>query len=269
MHPSLYVPHGAPTFALHSGEAGIALARSTTQWAPPRAILAVSAHWTTSQPRLGSASQPETLHDFYGFPDSLYQLSYPAPGAPDLARRAAGLLDQAGINAELDGTQGLDHAVWIPLRLMYPAARIPVAVLSVQPHLGPAHHWALGKALAPLLRDQVLIVASGNLTHNLRDWHLCTSIPDYVPRFADWAWERVVRREASVLLDYRRQTPEGERAHPTEEHLLPLFVALGAAGAEYRAERLYQGVSERVLAMDSYALWPGSPVDSPTPRSIS
>jgi 4,5-DOPA dioxygenase extradiol len=259
MHPSLYVPHGAPTFALKPDEAGIALTRATAQWTPPRAILAVSAHWTTAQPRLGAAARPETVHDFYGFPAPLYELAYPAPGAPDLAQQAAGLLGQAGIHVELDVTQGLDHAVWIPLRLMYPAAQIPVAVLSVQPRLGPDHHWELGRALAPLLAEGVLIVASGNLTHSLRDWHRCAGVPDYVPRFADWAWERVVRRELPALLDYRRQAPEAERAHPTEEHLLPLFVALGAAGADYRAERLYQGVSERVLAMDSYALWPASP----------
>lgn len=262
MLPSLFVPHGAPTFALAPGQAGLRLA-DTAQHLPrrPRAIVVASAHWSTTTPEVGAAREPETIHDFWGFPEPLYDLHYAAPGNPELASVVTELLRQAGFDA---GTteHGLDHAVWIPLRLMFPEADLPVIPLSIQPHLGPEHHYRLGQTLAPLLDDDVLVVGSGNLTHSLRDYQLQKvsrgDTPPYVREFAEWFWQRLKAGDAAGLLDYRRRAPGAERAHPTEDHLLPLFVALGAAGAHPQPERLYTGVDDLVLAMDAYAFHPST-----------
>jgi 4,5-DOPA dioxygenase extradiol len=257
--PALFVGHGAPTFTLDPGAAGAALAAAPDRWPRPRAVLSVSAHWKTSVPTLGGATRPETVHDFWGFPQPLYDLQYPAPGDPDLARRAAELLGQAGLSADIAPHRGLDHAVWIPLRLMYPGAEVPVVPMSIQSRLGPEHHLHLGQALAPLLTQGVLLVASGNLTHNLGHWHQTGQVSlDYVADFSNWLRERLAGGDVAGLLDYRRIAPGAREAHPTEEHLLPLYAALGAAGTAFRAEPLYRGVSERILAMDSYALWPST-----------
>lgn len=256
MLPTLYVPHGAPTFALRPGAAGPAIANAAAALRP-RAIVVASAHWDTEAPTVGGSMRPETIHDFRGFPEPLYSIAYGAPGAPDVAGNVVGLLAQAGFEASLAANRGLDHAVWIPLRMMFPQADVPVVPLSIQAHLGPEHHYRMGVALAPLARDNVLVIGSGNLTHNLRDWQAAASSSmSYVREFADWVWRRIEAGDLRALLDYRRQAPEAPRAHPTEDHLLPLYVALGAAGNGFSARRVYAGIDERVLAMDAFAFQP-------------
>ncbi len=206
--PALFVGHGAPTFALDPGAAGAALAAAPDRWPRPRAVLSVSAHWNSSVPRLGGAARPETVHDFWGFPQPLYDLQYPAPGDPDLARRAAELLGQAGLSADIAPHRGLDHAVWIPLRLMYPGAEVPVVPMSIQSRLGPEHHLHLGQVLAPLLTQGVLLVASGNLTHNLGHWHqagqvslrLRNGLQQLAPRTG---WRPVMRTHCSTIVGWR------------------------------------------------------------------
>jgi 4,5-DOPA dioxygenase extradiol len=133
-------------------------------------VLVASAHWETAVPMLTGNPRPETVHDFGGFPEELYQIRYPAPGAPELAARAVTLLKGAGITAGVNGCRGLDHGAWVQLRWMYPDAQLPVLQVSLQPELGPARHVELGRALAPLADDGVLIVGSGHATHNLGDW---------------------------------------------------------------------------------------------------
>lgn len=260
MQPSLYLPHGAPTIALRPGAAGAALAQLATGLPRPRAILVASAHWDTATPMVGAARWPETIHDFWGFPEPLYDIHYPAPGAPEIATEAAGLLRDAGFAAATAGHQGLDHAVWIPLRLMFPQADVPVIPLSIQSRLGPQHHFRLGRALAPLLRENVLVIGSGNLTHNLRDYQSALRgdgrTPAYVRAFADWFWQRIETDDTAALLAYRSQAPEAQRAHPTEDHLLPIYVALGAAGEDCEATRLHTGIDDLVLAMDAFAFRP-------------
>ncbi|MBS1189367.1 MAG: dioxygenase [Rhodocyclaceae bacterium] len=264
--PVLFVPHGAPTFALRPGEAGAALVRAAAGLPRPRAIVVVSPHWDTGSPTVGSAREPETIHDYWGFPAPLYDIRYPAPGDPALAGAVGGLLSRAGFEPRLDPVRGLDHGAWIPLRLMFPAADIPVVPVSIQGSLGPRHHFRLGEALAPLAEEGVLLVASGNLTHNLRDFQVASGngsgTPDYVPRFADWIWDHIAAGDTDALLDYRQRAPDAVRAHPSEDHLLPLHVALGAAGRGCRAERLHQGVDSLVLAMDGYALWPAQGLEN-------
>ncbi len=257
--PTLFVPHGAPTFALHPGEVGAALVAAVRCWPIPRAILVVSAHWETLEPTVGGAASPLTVHDFYGFSEELYALDYPAVGDRVVAERVVSLLRGHGFAAQISLAQGLDHAVWIPLRMMYPTAEIPVIPMSVQSRRDAAFHAELGRALAPLLSEGVLLVASGNLTHNLRHWResrLNGETQPYVEAFSQWIWQQLQTNNTDVLLNYREYCPDAVSAHPTEEHLLPFFVALGAAGADYRAERLYHGIDERVFAMDSFALWP-------------
>jgi 4,5-DOPA dioxygenase extradiol len=255
--PALFVPHGAPTFALRPGAAGAALERLTGGLPRPRAIVVVSAHWTTAVPTVGLAPQLETIHDFSGFPAALYAICYPATGCPEAAREVARALADAGLPVALDAERGLDHGAWVPLRFMFPDADVPVIPLSIQPRDGTAGALRLGRALAPLRERGFLVVASGNVTHNLGDYVRAArdgqGTPGYVREFADWVWARLAEGEVEALLDYRRRAPDAARAHPTEEHLVPLYVALGAAGDDFAAERVHAGIDDYVLAMDTYA----------------
>src|SRR5512141_1025377 len=168
--PTLFLSHGSPMHAIEPGAAGRAWKTLGRTLPRPRAVLMVSAHWETAVPMLTGNPKPQTIHDFGGFPKELYALSYAAPGDPALAARAVALLKNAGITAGVDGCRGLDHGAWVPLRWMYPGHDVPVIQLSVQTELGAAHHLRLGRALAPLADEGVLIVGSGHTTHNLRDW---------------------------------------------------------------------------------------------------
>src|SRR5215210_9385862 len=168
--PSVFISHGSPMHALEPGAAGEAWKALGRRLPRPRAILISSAHWETQLPMLTGSTKPETIHDFYNFPEPLYRLRYPAPGAPEVAQRAQQLLKDAGIAASIDGLRGLDHGAWAPLLYAYPEANIPVVQISVQPALGPRHHLQVGKALRALTEEGVLIVGSGHMTHNLRDW---------------------------------------------------------------------------------------------------
>jgi 4,5-DOPA dioxygenase extradiol len=263
MLPSLFVPHGSPYFALQPGEAGARLVQAAAALPrKPRAIVVASAHWDTTTPMVGAAARPPTVHDFSGFPDPLYDIRYAAPGAPDIAATVATHLRAAGFAADLAPTHGLDHGVWIPLRLMFPEADIPVVPLSIQSHLGAEHHYRLGQALAPLLAENILVIGSGNLTHNLRDVQFArvsrdgtAPTPPYVREFSDWIWQRIEAGDIDALLDYQHQAPDAQRAHPTPDHLLPLFVALGA-GEQGRATRFHTGIDHHVLAMDAFTFQP-------------
>src|SRR6185369_8012196 len=232
--PALFVPHGAPTFALRPGAAGAALARLAKSLALPRAIIIVSAHWDTAVPTVGTADRLETIHDFWGFPEELYTLRYPATGCREAANVVLAAIKAAGLAVQTDAERGLDHGAWVPLRLMFPDADVPVIPLSIQSSGGPQQAYALGQALAPLAAKGFLVIASGNVTHNLRDYQLAAhstgQTPAYVRQFTDWLASRLQARDIPALLDYRRQAPGAVQAHPSEEHLLPLYVALGAGG---------------------------------------
>lgn len=232
------------------------LSRLASSLPRPQAILVASAHWETTVPMLNGVEKNETIHDFRGFPPALYQLSYPAPGDPALAREIAAQLDHAGFRAGIDTGRGLDHGTWVPLMLIYPAADIPVLQLSVQTAQGPSHHLALGRALATLREQNILVIGSGSFTHDLRRFR---GQPVDAPEdarsaaFATWMDERITAGDVDELLDYRNQAPHARDEHPTEEHLLPLFVALGTAGAHPRAHRLHRSVEHAILRMDAYA----------------
>jgi 4,5-DOPA dioxygenase extradiol len=220
----------------------------------PKAILISSAHWETKIPAVTGTSRPETIHDFYGFPQPLYEIEYPAPGSPELASRAMQLLEKADLHPATDPERGLDHGAWSPLLYMYPEADVPVVQVAVQTELGTRHHLALGRALAPLSAEGVLVIGSGHMTHNLRDMDRSgrgATLP-YASGFQAWVKQRIDGHALDELADYRRLSPDGVRAHPTDEHFLPLFFALGAARAGYKAERLYDGIEMGALAMDAY-----------------
>lgn len=256
MLPTIFVSHGAPTLALQDVPARRFLEQLGATLPRPRAIVAVTAHWETASACVGAAFHPATVHDFGRFDDRLFDISYPAPGDPALAGRVAGLLREAGLGDSADPGRGLDHGVWVPLLLMYPAADIPVVPVSIQPDAGPAHHLALGHALAPLRDDGVLVLASGSFTHDLgrfRGRALESPTPDDVAQFAGWFDHALLEDRVDDLLAYRTRAPHAAENHPTEEHLLPLFAALGAAGPGARAERLHASATYGVLRMDAYA----------------
>jgi 4,5-DOPA dioxygenase extradiol len=242
--------------ALHPGRTGAALAALAERLPKPDAIVVATAHWLTRRPAVGAAAQPATVHDFGGFPQDLYRMQYPAAGQPELARQIQQLLVDAGLPADLDPARGLDHGVWVPLRMLYPDASIPVVPMAIQPQEGPAWHVALGRALAPLRDHNVLVIGSGSITHNLHDLRAGYSNDreaPYVRPFVDWMEDALLRDDLDALLDYRRKAPFSERAHPSDEHLLPLYVAMGASGdAPWHARRIDAGIDLGLLAMDIY-----------------
>ena len=249
--PTLFLSHGSPMHALQPGAVRGVWENLGRTLPRPKALLIASAHWETAGPALTAAATPETIHDFYGFPKPLYEIQYPARGSPELAARAVGMLKQAGLKAMEDPVRGLDHGAWSPLLYMYPQADVPVVQVSVQTALGPRHHLALGRALAPLANEGVLILGSGHMTHNLRERREAAPA-GYVREFQDWVKQKIDAHDLEALADYRTLTTQGVRAHPTDEHFLPLYVALGAAGADYSANRIYAGIETGSLAMDAY-----------------
>lgn len=248
--PVLFVSHGAPDLPIRAGAVQDFLRQVHTQLPRPKAILVISAHWNAPHPTVSAALHPKTIYDFSGFPQALYQLTYPAPGAPELAERVAELLSEWKVQTH--PSRGLDHGAWTPLLLMYPEAQIPVTQLSIHYHESPAYHYKLGQALQPLRDEGVLILASGAATHNL--WAIAdpnsTTPPDWVAQFDRWLSQTVTHHDVPDLLNYRQLAPYATDNHPSEEHLLPLFVAAGAGGDG--VTQLHHGYTYGVLSMAAY-----------------
>jgi 4,5-DOPA dioxygenase extradiol len=253
--PVLFISHGSPGLILQASAARDFLAGLGSTLGTPRAVLAVSAHWETMRPAVSDAARPETIHDFGGFPEALYQMTHPAPGAPDVAAEVAALLTAAGL-APATGPRGLDHGAWVPMKLIDPAARLPVLQLSVLHGAGAGAHLALGRAIAPIRDTGVLVLASGAMTHNLREIFAGGLVIDrpaepWAVAFRDWMAEKIAANDTEALADYRRLAPFAAQNHPTEEHILPLHVALGAAmGAPGAC--LHASMEYGALAMDAY-----------------
>ena len=256
--PTIYLPHGGgPCFFMPDGAMG-----PPGMWKPmgdylkginallpatPKALLVISAHWETKVPTVISSAQPPLLYDYFGFPPETYQLKWPAPGAPTLAARVQSLLGAADIKSASETSRGFDHGVFIPLKLSYPEAQIPTVQLSLREGLDPAEHLAIGRALAPLRDEGVLIVGSGMSFHNMRAFNSAPAAADS-KRFDAWlqqtASEDQPARDAH-LKDWA-QAPAARACHPREEHLLPLMVAAGAAGAD-RGRAVFSGQAMGVL----------------------
>lgn len=254
--PTIFVSHGSPMLALQDSPARRFLQGLGATLPRPKAIVVVSAHWETrGGPAVSLASQPATIHDFGGFPQALFEIQYQAPGAPAVAEEAAALFEAAGIPVGRSAQRGLDHGAWVPLRLMYPDAGLPVMQISLVHGAGPAAHEKLGQALVRLRHEGVLVIGSGSLTHNLYEFRgqaVDAPAPPWVLEFEAWMRERLENNDSAALLDYRKLAPSAERNHPSEEHLLPLFVAMGAAGPGARAQLLHSSIEHGVLAMDAY-----------------
>ncbi len=253
--PILFVAHGAPTVALEHGAYADALARFGASHPSPRAIVVVSAHWTTDWVvGVTSAERHRLIYDFGGFPEALYALEYPARGAPEVAARAADLLAAAGFASRLDSVRGLDHGAWIPLRLAWPAARVPVVQIAL-PEIPAEALLRFGEALAPLRDEGVLLVGSGGIVHNLRRVRFDDpGVDPWALAFDAWISERVESLDAATLVRWRELAPHAALAAPTTEHLDPMLVALGARGPADRVEMLHDGFQHRNLDMRSFAL---------------
>lgn len=256
--PTLFVSHGAPSFAIEPGLAGPRLGALGRALPRPRAVLVVSPHWMTPSPRVGLAPRSPTIHDFGGFDPALYDISYPVPGHPALAQRALDLLAAAGWAPLADERRGLDHGAWVPLRHLYPAADVPVFQVSLPARLDGERAWAFGAALAPLAAEGVLIVGSGSLTHNLSEFRPGARQPEpYAAEFAAWVREAVLHGDGARLRQTLTLAPHAARAHPTAEHFWPLLVAAGASGSGLPAKVIEGGVVHGVLSMDGFVFGAG------------
>ncbi|MDO9599976.1 MAG: class III extradiol ring-cleavage dioxygenase [Azoarcus sp.] len=266
--PTLFISHGSPTFALEPGLLGSQLGALGRSLPRPRAVLVVSPHWMTRELEVLAADPLDTIHDFGGFPRALYALRYPAPAAPEVAAEVLAVLSRHGVKASANLTRGRDHGAWVPMMHLYPDADVPLIQLSQPSAPSPLALLELGQALAPLRERGVLIVASGSLTHNLHDLRReqapDTGVEAYARHFAQWVWDQIEQGNLGALLDYRAQAPHATRAHPTDEHFLPLFVAIGAAGSDWStARRITGGVTYGVLSMDSFSFGPAADVGAP------
>ena len=261
--PALYVSHGAPLFAVDAGETGPALTRwgqgLRAQFPALRGVVIMSPHWMARTPQVMTGPQPATWHDFGGFPPALYQLQYPAPGAPALAQEVLALLQAAGVAAQGDAGRPFDHGAWVPLMHLFPEADLPVVQVALPVRAGPAEVYAMGAALRDLRSQGVLVMGSGSMTHNLAEFFGGAREPaPYVIAFSRWIESALERGDMQALLNYRSLAPHAERAHPTEDHFLPLFFALGAAGDDLHANYLSREVMYSMLAMDAFALQPAA-----------
>lgn len=252
--PALFISHGAPTFALEPGLLGPRLSSIGERLDNVKALLVVSPHWQTEHTAIMTTPYPPTLHDYGGFPRELYRIEHPAIGHPSLATEIGQSLADTGRRIQLDHRRGLDHGAWVPLRYLDPKAQIPSFQVSLRSNLDAAGAVRLGKALAPWRRQGVAVIGSGSLTHNLLEFRDgLAHEAAYTAEFRDWVRDAVVRGDVDELIDYRRLAPHARRAHPTEEHFLPLLVALGASFDHESVHVIDGGTTHGVLSMESYA----------------
>ena len=285
--PSIFVSHGSPMIALEPGEAGAFMQRLgpaiDATFGRPKAIVSISAHTAARRPVVLAAPRHQAIHDFGGFDPKLSTLRYDAPGDPALAARVLGLLQAKGIAAQQVPEGGLDHGAWTALRYLYPAADIPIVPLAFVPGDSPAQQFALGEALAPLAQEGVLVLGSGSITHNLRrvfsggGLHPDKAQPE-IPEsaaFRNWIAQRATARDWDALFAYRSKAPFAVDMHPTDEHLLPWYVAAGAGGRLDAPIRIHDSATMGSLGMDAYAFGPQAGVlaqgltDCETRRSTS
>lgn len=256
--PALFVSHGAPTIVIDDSPARYFLAGLASGLpAQPDAIVMFSAHHDEPLASITSAEQPGTIHDFGGFPDALYRMRYPAPGSPELAQRIARMLDDADIANRLDPERGFDHGTWTPLMLAWPNADIPVVQVSINSRATPEYHYRLGQVLEALRDDNILVIGSGAITHNLHAFFRGGYAADapaqpWVTDFLGWLDTKLADGDHQAVLLAIGQAPHGTDNHPTMDHILPLFVALGSGGSASKATKLHASVEYGVLAMDAW-----------------
>lgn len=258
--PTLFVSHGGPNVVIEPSEARDYLKSIGGLVPKPKAIVMVSAHFETEGPVVVTDPAPGMIYDFGGFQDELYEMVYPAPGEPDLALRVAHMLLDAGLTPRIAPKRGYDHGAWNTMILAFPEADVPIVQLSIDPRRDAAYHHALGKALAPLREEGVLLVGSGHITHNLRAVFGAMrgglandpAMTQKVASFTNWFAEKLAVNDTAAILDWKRQAPFPAENHPTDEHLMPLFFAYGAAGEGAKATRAHASRQYGFFAWDSY-----------------
>ncbi|PIN22816.1 Stizolobate synthase [Handroanthus impetiginosus] len=255
---TFFISHGSPTLAIDDSLPArhfLKVFRQRVLPEKPSSILIVSAHWETAEPTVNAVNGPsDTIYDFYGFPKPMYQIKYPAPGAPELANKVKKLLKEAGFKrVNEDKKRGLDHGAWVPLMLMYPDADIPVCQLSVQTDMDATHHYNMGKALTSLKKEGVLIIGSGSATHNLRTMQsINDSVASWATEFNDWLKESLLSGRYEDVNKYEEKAPFAKLAHPWPDHFYPLHVAMGAAGADAKAELIHDSWTNYTLSYASF-----------------
>uniref|UniRef100_A0A803L516 stizolobate synthase n=2 Tax=Chenopodium quinoa TaxID=63459 RepID=A0A803L516_CHEQI len=261
INQTFYISHGPPTLLLYGARY---LKQFLKSWREiifdqnPKSILIISGHWKTNEPTVNSVDLCDTIYDFGGFsaPLDMYKFKYPTPGAPDLAERVQELLTTSGIkNVNIDKKRGLDHGAWVPLKLMYPEANIPICQLSIQMTKNATYHYNMGRALAPLKEEGVLIIGPGSATHNLRDFEWDAKDQEVAPwagKFDKWLEEALLSGSHEDVNNYLEKEPNARKAHPIPDHFYPLHVALGAAGETTKAELIHRSWSLGTLSFASY-----------------
>jgi 4,5-DOPA dioxygenase extradiol len=251
--PAVFISHGSPMVAVERDGYTEALRRMGESLPAPKAIVVISAHWESRAPvRVGTSERPPLIYDFGGFPPELYTLKYPAPGHPGIAKDIVQRLNKAGIAAVEDAARGLDHGAWVPLRHAYPEATVPVVEVTLPMPRTPQDLLAIGRALAPLQDQGVLIVGSGGVVHNLRRVvfsNKAAPVEAWAKSFDDWVRGRLEEQDVEALVDYRKRAPEAAASVPTTEHFDPLFVVVGAAGKAFRVEDVFEGFHHGNLSM--------------------
>ncbi|MEM7462051.1 MAG: class III extradiol ring-cleavage dioxygenase [Pseudomonadota bacterium] len=258
--PSIFISHGAPDIVLKDTPAREFLSELSAISGVPKAIVICSAHYETNGTAVVTDPNPEMIYDFGGFAPELSEMVYPAPGEPALAARVAQMLESSGIDVQTVEDRGFDHGVWTPLMLAFPGADIPIVQISVDPARDAQYHYALGAALAPLRDENILIVGSGHITHNLREVFAVMRgrpmtderLSEKVDAFTDWLSEQFSAGETNAILDWKNQAPFVAENHPTDEHLLPLFFAYGAGGEAAKSRRAHHSVEYGIFTNDSW-----------------
>nr|BCD59217.1 DOPA 4,5-dioxygenase [Bougainvillea peruviana] len=253
---TFYISHGTPMMTINKSvpaRSFLETWKNKVYSKKPKSILVISAHWETQVPVVNAITHSDLIYDFYGFPAPMYQLKYPAPGAPDLASRVQELLIGSGFECVLDKKRGLDHGSWVPLMFMYPEANIPVCQLSVQSHLDGEHHYKLGKALAPLKEEGVLVIGSGSSVHPSNSTPICNDgVAPWAAEFDNWLDDALTSGRYEDVNNYKAKAPHWKLAHPWPEHFYPLHVAMGASGENSKAELIHRSWEHGTLGYACY-----------------
>ena len=261
--PPLFLSHGAPNMGLRDLPVRDFMKTLSDNYQKPDAIISISAHFETKGTAVVSDPNPGMIYDFRGFENALYEQDYPAPGHPELAKEVAELISDTGRIVSVLSQRGFDHGTWVPLSLVYPDADIPIVQVSIDPDETPEFHYRLGQALSSLPQRNIAVIGTGNITHNLpalfqkgSDPHVDANIKEWVDVFLDWYGSQLESGSVDNLLNYKEKAPFAKENHPTDEHLLPIYVALGAAGEKQKARKIHASYDFDFLAMDAWEFAP-------------
>ena len=261
--PTLFLSHGAPNMGLSDSPVREFMSGLGENYQKPDAIIIASAHFERSGAHVVTDTNPEMIYDFRGFERELYEVQYPAPGAPELAQEVIKSLNSANIPVVAIDKRGYDHGIWVPLSLAWPEADIPIVQISIDPDESPQYHYQLGKALSAFSSRNIVIIGTGNITHNLpalfnkgQAPELDANIRRYVEEFIAWLDSEIESENIDNLLNYKEKAPFSAENHPTDEHFLPLYFALGAAGENFKAKKIHASYTYDFLAMDAWEFTP-------------